>query len=53
MNTSQMISSAFTAAVFTQAAPVSSSSYHELGFSILSAVLAAVLSWLSGRRQTP
>lgn len=49
MNTGSIIASSVSAAVFTQAVPTSSD-WTGLGFSVLSAVLAAVLSWLSGRR---
>lgn len=47
----QIATSAVSAAVFAQAVPVSSSSWQELGFSVLSAVLAAVLTWISGRKK--
>lgn len=50
MNTSQIVSSAVTGALFTQVGPTSANSLEELGFSVLGAVLAAILTWLSGRR---
>lgn len=48
-----MLSSAAGAAVFNAtASPVGGSGWEELGWSLLSAVLATVLSWLAGRKSS-